>query len=68
MGRDAQVKKGDVLGYTTDFLGRKTGDVRSPVDGLVMYVHGVPSMSPGTTLAEVLAILPPPAFDAGDKR
>ena len=68
VGRDAQVKKGDVLGYTTDFLGRKTGDVRSPVDGLVMYVHGVPSMSPGTTLAEVLAILPPPAFDAGDKR
>ena len=25
-----------------------------------MYVHGVPSMSPGTTLAEVLAVLPPP--------
>ena len=60
VGRAARVKKGDVLGYTTDFLGRKTGDVRSLVDGLVMYVHGVPSMSPGTTLAEVLAVLPPP--------
>ncbi len=62
------VKKGDVLGYTTDLLGRKTGDVKSVADGLVMYVHGVPSMSPGTTLAEVLAILPPPSFDAVDKR
>ena len=52
------VKKGDVLGYTTDFLGNKTGDITSPVDGLVVYVHGVPSMRRGVALAEVLPVLP----------
>ena len=65
---DATVKKGDLLGYTTDLLGRKIADVRSPVDGLVMYVHGVPSMSAGTVLAEVLAIMPAPQTEAGVKR
>ncbi|HEY3934865.1 MAG TPA: succinylglutamate desuccinylase/aspartoacylase family protein [Gemmatimonadales bacterium] len=51
------IKKGAVLGYTTDLLGRKTGDVLSPVDGLVVYVHGVPSMQRGTVLAEVLPVI-----------
>ncbi len=52
------VQKGDVLGYTTDFLGLKTGDITSPIDGLVVYVHGVPSMRRGVSLAEVLPVLP----------
>lgn len=55
---DARVRKGDLLGYATDLLGRKTEEVRSPIDGLVMYIHGVPSMWLGATLAEVLPILP----------
>ncbi|HEY4100912.1 MAG TPA: succinylglutamate desuccinylase/aspartoacylase family protein [Gemmatimonadales bacterium] len=54
----AMVKKGQPLGYTTDLLGARTGDVPSPIDGLVVYVHGVPSMQRGTTLAEVLPVLP----------
>jgi len=59
--RDARVTKGQRLGYTTDFLGRKTGDVLSPIDGLVTFIRGVPSMWPRATLANVLPVLSAPA-------
>ena len=59
--RDARVKAGQVVGYTTDFLGRKTGDVRSPIDGLVTFIRGVPSMWPRATLVNVLPVLSAPA-------
>jgi predicted deacylase len=59
--RDARVTKGQLLGYTTDFLGRKTGEVHSPIDGLVTFVRGVPSMWPRATLVNVLPVLQRPA-------
>jgi predicted deacylase len=59
--RDTRVTKGQLLGYTTDFLGRKTGEVRSPIDGLVTFIRGVPSMWPRATLANVLPVLTAPA-------
>jgi uncharacterized protein len=59
--RDARVKQGQLLGYTTDFLGRKTGEVRSPIDGLVTFIRGVPSMWPRATLANVLPVMNAPA-------
>jgi len=59
--RDARVTKGQLLGYTTDFLGRKTGEVRSPIDGLVTFIRGVPSMWPKATLVNVLPVLSAPA-------
>lgn len=59
--RDARVKKGQLLGYTTDYLGRKMADIRSPIDGLVTFIRGVPSMWPRATLVNVLPILPAPA-------
>ena len=58
--RDARVTKGQLLGYTTDFLGRKTGEVRSPIDGLVTFIRGVPSMCPRATLVNVLPVLTAP--------
>ena len=58
--RDARVKKDELLGYTTDFLGRKTGEVRSPIDGLVTFIRGVPSMWPRATLVNVLPVLSAP--------
>jgi hypothetical protein len=60
--RDTIVAERAVLGYTTDYLGRKTGDVVAPVAGLVTFIRGVPSMWPGATLANVSPILaaPPP--------
>ena len=58
--RDARVKKGQVLGYTTDLLGKKIADVVAPIDGVVTFVRGVPSAWRGATLATVLPILPSP--------
>jgi predicted deacylase len=58
--RDTVVKTGDVVGYTTDYLGMKTGDVRAPSAGLVTFIRGVPSMWKGATLVNVSAILPSP--------
>lgn len=58
--RDTRVKKGQLLGYTTDFLGRRTGEIRSPIDGLVTFIRGVPSMWAHATLVNVLPVLSAP--------
>ena len=51
--RDKKVTKGQVVGYTTDFAGRKTGDVLAPVDGLMTFIRTVPSMPIRATLVNV---------------
>ena len=61
VARDTRVTKGQLVGHTTDFLGRPTGDVRSPIDGLVTFIRGVPSMWPRATLVNVLPVLEKPA-------
>jgi len=58
--RDTRVKAGTVLGYTTDYLGRKTRDIRAPIDGLVTFIRGVPSMWPNATLVNVAPVLATP--------
>lgn len=58
VARDTRVQKDQVVGYTTDYLGRKTGDVKAPVTGLVSFIRGVPSMAPGSTLVNVAEVLP----------
>lgn len=62
VSRDAKVKAGQPIGYLTDYLGRRTGQVTSPVEGLVGFVRGVPSVWAGATLANVSPLLksPPP--------
>jgi predicted deacylase len=51
-----------IVGYTTDYLGRKIADIRAPVGGLITFIRGVPSMWPGATLVNVSPVLatPPP--------
>jgi len=58
--RDVQVTKGQLVGYTTDFLGRRTGEIRAPADGLVTFIRGVPSMWPRSTLVNILPVLSAP--------
>jgi predicted deacylase len=58
--RDAHVAAGQMIGYTTDYLGRRTGELKAPVAGLVTFIRGVPSMWPGATLVNVGEILPAP--------
>jgi uncharacterized protein len=63
--RDTRVKKGQAVGYTTDLLGRRTGDIVAPANGLITFIRGVPSMWPRATLVTVLPILPaPPPWQA----
>jgi hypothetical protein len=65
VGRDAHVKTGDLLGHMTDYHGRKTIELRSPIDGVVTFIRGVPSTWRGATLANVAPILPTvPAWTA----
>ena len=60
--RGAIVRESQVVGYTTDYVGRKTGEIRAPVGGLVTFIRGVPSMWQGATLVNISPILalPPP--------
>jgi predicted deacylase len=60
VARDTVVAEGAVGGYTTDYLGRRTGEVRAPVAGLVTFIRGVPSMWPTATLVNVSPVLPSP--------
>lgn len=61
VARDVMVKRGQIVGHTTDFLGRPTGEVRAPVEGLVTFIRGVPSMWPRATLINIAPVLPKPA-------
>jgi len=60
VARDARVTAGQVLGHLTDYLGRPMGDIRSPIDGLVTFIRGVPSVWPKATLVNVAPILQSP--------
>jgi predicted deacylase len=61
--RDTRVKKDAIVGYTTDYLGKKTGDIRAPTDGVVTFIRGVPSMWPKATLVNIARVVPtPPAW------
>ena len=60
VARDVRVKKGQVVGRTTDYLGRPTGEVRAPIDGLVTFIRGVPSVAPRSTLVNIAPVLPGP--------
>ena len=55
--RNTLVKEGEVIGETTDYVGRVTGQVKSPATGLITFIRGVPSMWQGATLANVAPVL-----------
>ena len=59
--RGSIVESGAVIGYTTDYVGRRTGEVRAPVAGVVTFIRGVPSMWQGATLVNISPVLPTPS-------
>lgn len=61
VAHDTQVRKGQIIGHTTDLLGRPTGDLSAPIDGLVTFIRGVPSMAKGATLVTIIPIVKEPA-------
>jgi hypothetical protein len=61
--RGSRVEKGARIGWITDYVGRKVGDVLAPQTGVVTFIRGVPSLSKGATLvtvAQVYGATPPP--------
>jgi len=54
------VAKDAVLGYVTDFFGKRIFDVRAPFAGEVLYIIGTPPVSTGEPLAFVGAIAKAP--------
>jgi predicted deacylase len=57
VGRGTYVAADMPIGYLTDYLGRVTGEVRSPVAGVVTFIRGVPSAWKGATLATIGRVL-----------
>lgn len=53
--RGETVSKGRVIGVLTDFFGRTLAEVRSPLDGVVMYVVATPAMNKGEPVGMVAA-------------
>ena len=51
--RGASITKGARVGFITDYVGRRTGDVVAPQDGVVSFIRGVPSLSKGATIVTV---------------
>lgn len=53
--RGETVSKGRVIGVLTDFFGRVLAEVKSPLDGVVMYVVATPAMNKGEPVGMVAA-------------
>jgi hypothetical protein len=51
--RGHSVVKGTLLATVTDFFGKPLGEVRSPLDGVVLYVVGTPPISQGEPVAMI---------------
>ncbi|MDR3698919.1 MAG: succinylglutamate desuccinylase/aspartoacylase family protein [Candidatus Sulfopaludibacter sp.] len=45
--RGQMVAKGDLLAYLTDFFGTRIAEIRSPLDGVVLYIVATPPMTEG---------------------
>ena len=54
--KSQMVAKDEVLGYVTDYFGRRIFDLRSPFAGEVLYIIGTPPISAGEPLAFIGAL------------
>lgn len=54
--RGSRVEKGAKVGWITDYVGRKMGDVVAPQTGVVTFIRGVPSLSKGATIVTVAQV------------
>jgi hypothetical protein len=51
--RNRTVAKGTLLGYVTDFFGKRIFDLRAPFSGTVLYIIATPPISQGEPLAMI---------------
>lgn len=53
VSRGDHVQKGQLVGYLNDYFGNRLQDVRSPYDGIVLYIIATPPMSEGEPMVMV---------------
>jgi hypothetical protein len=51
--RGTYAAQGMMVGYVTDYVGKKILDVRAPVGGVVLFLQAVPSLVKGDTLVSI---------------
>jgi uncharacterized protein len=51
--RGAYVAQGMLVGYATDYVGRKVLEARAPASGIVLYVRAIPSLARGDTIISI---------------
>jgi predicted deacylase len=54
--RGHTVAEGTLIGYVTDFFGRRTAEVRAPFAGAVLYVVGTPATTRGEPVGMIGAV------------
>lgn len=53
VSRGDHVQKGELIGYLTDYFGNTIQEVKSPYDGIVLYIIATPPMSFGEPMAMI---------------
>lgn len=53
VSRGDHVQKGQLVGYLNDYFGNRLQDVRSPYDGIVLYIIATPPMSEGEPMVMI---------------
>ena len=53
VSRGDHVQKDQLVGYLTDYFGNRLQDVKSPYDGIVLYIIATPPMSEGEPMAMI---------------
>ena len=53
VSRGDHVQENQLVGYLTDYFGNRLQDVRSPYDGIVLYIIATPPMSKGEPMVMV---------------
>ncbi|HUS87476.1 MAG TPA: M14 family metallopeptidase [Bacteroidales bacterium] len=53
LSRGDHVQEGELVGYLTDYFGNMLQEVKSPYDGIILYIIATPPMSEGEPMVSV---------------
>lgn len=53
LSRGDHVQKGELVGYLTDYFGNRIQEVKSPFDGIILYIIATPPMMKGEPMAMI---------------
>ena len=53
VSRGDHVQEGELVGYLTDYFGNRLQEVKSPYDGIILYILATPPMSEGEPMVSI---------------